>query len=200
MQSELDKRVVARAQLGTALALFLEDLDPISVHTLACAGSEIAEHLSRQAGAMPFSIHALQTFPDLDIRELKTLRNQYWNAFKHATDRRGLKRQDAALFRRFSDEVNDHTLFVGWYDYVLAVGRLPLEAQAFQAWYLAVYWEKLAPEVDPARYAEAFPGIAAMNRSQRKKALRESIEAFRDDDELMNDPRTDNAPLLPTRT
>lgn len=32
------KAAVARRQLGTALALFLDDSDPISVHCLACGG------------------------------------------------------------------------------------------------------------------------------------------------------------------
>lgn len=50
----LDKNEVARRQLGTALALFIEDFDPVSVHTLACAGGEVAEHLARKAGAEPF--------------------------------------------------------------------------------------------------------------------------------------------------
>jgi hypothetical protein len=41
-----DKTEIARRQLGTALALFIEDRDPVSVHTLACAGCEIAEYLT----------------------------------------------------------------------------------------------------------------------------------------------------------
>jgi hypothetical protein len=57
-----DKADIARRQLGTALALFLDDADSVSVHTLACAGSEIAEHLTRKAGAEPFSGHALASF------------------------------------------------------------------------------------------------------------------------------------------
>ncbi len=39
----LEKTHVARRQLGVALALFLEDLDPIVVHVLACTAGEIAE-------------------------------------------------------------------------------------------------------------------------------------------------------------
>ena len=85
MEMNLDKTQVARRHLGTALALFLDDLDPVSVHTLACAGCEVAEHLTRKAGAKPFSTHALATFPSLDIQKIRRLQNQYWNAFKHAT-------------------------------------------------------------------------------------------------------------------
>jgi hypothetical protein len=36
----LHKTQIARRQLGTALALFLEDCDPVSVHTLASAGDD----------------------------------------------------------------------------------------------------------------------------------------------------------------
>jgi hypothetical protein len=39
-----------------------------------------------------------------------------------------------------------HTLFIGWYDYMLAVGALPIEAQVFQIWYFALYPEKLNPK------------------------------------------------------
>jgi hypothetical protein len=100
------------------------------------------------------------------------------------------------LVRRFSDEVNDHTLFVGWHDYALAIGKMPIEAQAFQTWYFAVYQEKLDPEVDVTPYTDAFPNICSLSRSERKKALRSSIAHFRTDAEVMNDPRTENAPLI----
>ena len=35
------------------------------------------------------------------------------------------KNANKALLDRFDDTVNEHALFVGWYDYVRAVGRLP---------------------------------------------------------------------------
>src|SRR5215472_12928401 len=104
-QMKLDKIEIARRQLGTALALFLQDSDPVSVHTLACAGCEIAEHLTRKAGEKPFSAHALLTFPDLDIGKIRQLQNQYWNAFKHARTHDGIEREDSELLERFGDEV-----------------------------------------------------------------------------------------------
>jgi hypothetical protein len=73
---KLDKTEVARRQLGTALALFIEDLDPISVHTLARAGGEIAEHLTRKAMSKPFIDHALATFPDETLRKIRGLQNR----------------------------------------------------------------------------------------------------------------------------
>jgi hypothetical protein len=96
----LTKAKVARRQLGIALALFLEDFDPVSVHTLACAGGELADRLASAKGAMPFSAHALAVVPNLDDKRLKRVRNQFWNAFKHATTRKGVPRSDSGLFKR----------------------------------------------------------------------------------------------------
>ena len=98
---KLDKTEIARRQLGAALALFLEDSDPVSLHTLACAGCEIAEYLTHKAGEKPFSAHVLATFPDLNIGEIRQLQNQYWNAFKHARTRGGIEREDSELLERF---------------------------------------------------------------------------------------------------
>jgi hypothetical protein len=58
----LDKNHLARRQLGVALALFLEDLDPIAVHVLACTAGELAECLALRASGQPFSARALATF------------------------------------------------------------------------------------------------------------------------------------------
>jgi hypothetical protein len=196
---KLDKIEIARRQLGTALALFLQDADPVSVHTLACAGCEIAEHLTRKAGAEPFSTHALAIFPNLDVSKIRRLQNQNWNAFKHAMTRGGMERDDGRLLERFDDKVNDHTLFVGWHDYMLAVRTLPVEAQVFQVWYFALHPEKLNPEVDTARYEQVFPMLPSMPRADQKRALREIISSSRRDTELMSHPQTDARWLiLPT--
>jgi hypothetical protein len=193
---KLDKTEIARRQLGTALAMFLEDSDPVSVHTLACAGREIAEYLTCKSGEEPFSTHAVLTFPDLNIGKIRQLQNQYWNAFKHAQTRDGLEREDSELLERFGDEVNDHTLFVGWHDYMLAVGALPIEAQIFQAWYFALYPEKLNPEVDTRIYQQLFPMLPSKSRADQKRALRQVISSFREDAEVMTHPKTDPRPLM----
>ena len=193
---KLDKTEIARRQLGTALALFLEDSDPVSVHTLACAGCEIAEYLTDKAGEKPFSTHALATFLDLKIGEIRQLQNQYWNAFKHARTRGGIEREDRELLERFGDEVNDHTLFIGWYDYQQAVRTLPIEAQIFQMWYFALYPEKLNPGVDTTTHQRLFPMLPSKSRADQKRALRKVISSYRGNAEVMNDPKTDPRPLM----
>src|SRR5262249_15259978 len=100
---------------------------------IAQTQAEIASERLK-AGEKPFSTHVLATFPDLKISEIRQLQNQYWNAFKHARTHGGIDREDSELLERFGDEVNDHTLYIGWYDYMLAVRALPIEAQIFQVW------------------------------------------------------------------
>lgn len=55
--------LVARSQLLTALKLFFEDADPVSVHTLAGAAQEILESLCREAGVDPMHEEVVASHP-----------------------------------------------------------------------------------------------------------------------------------------
>ena len=59
------------------------------------------------------------------------------------------ERDDDRLLTQFTDEQNDHALFIGWYDYAIAVNRMPIEAQIHQRWYIALHPDKLAAEFPP---------------------------------------------------
>ena len=64
------KLSIARAQLGTALSLFLRNKDPFSVHALACGGSEVIEGLADQNKIPTLPSHILQSWvatPMFDI-------------------------------------------------------------------------------------------------------------------------------------
>jgi hypothetical protein len=190
--SGLNKMEIARRHLGTALALFLDDLDPVAVQTLACSGSEIAEHLSKVAGEEPFSKLVMEEFPDLDKKKLQGLRNKYWNAFKHATTHQGVERDDSVIFSQFSDEKNDHTLFLGWYDYMMATSSFPIAASVFQIWYFAKY-----PAADlTAEAVHLFGDLRNVSRGDAKARMREVIRRFSEDPEIVQDSRTDRRPLM----
>jgi hypothetical protein len=196
MQAPPTKLDVARRQLGTALALFLEDSDPVSVHVLACGGGEIAEQLAEAEGGAPFRSHLLANNPSLDAKKLREIRNRHWNAFKHATKHNGRPREDGELIAAFSDSANDHHLFIGWYDYGTAAGRLPIEAQAFQVWYLALYPEKQSPHPDHAHCTALFPNLPRMSRPQQKARLRDEIAKARSLPDVMFDPLTERGYLI----
>ncbi|MBX3530431.1 MAG: hypothetical protein KF849_07475 [Rhizobiaceae bacterium] len=189
---------VARSQLGTALALFIRDYDPISVQALACGGSEIVEGLAQHAKLPTLSSHILQVFPDVDLKKVKALRNQYWNAIKNFYKMDGVSvRDDEALFSSFKDESNDAVLFMGWLDYLNLTRRLPVEVQVFQVWWYATNEERLAPGVDPTPFRSLFPRIASMDRFEQKRRLRRACEKYRDNREILSDPRTEVGPLVP---
>lgn len=194
-----EKIEVARRQLGTALELFLQDLDPISVHCLACGAAEIIDFYAEQNRSPRFTDHALKANQGLDLGSLLRMQRRYWNAFKHAAKaHKGAERvEDVELLRRFNDEQNDHALYVGWSDYMLLVGKAPVEVQAFQVWYFARYPEKLAPDVDVREHAAAlFPSIRTIGRPEQKAMLRNQIAEARDSDDIMMDPRTERRPLV----
>src|SRR3954452_20453064 len=190
----------ARRQLGTALAFYLGDHDPVSVHCLAGGGCEVIDFYAKKAGQEPFVTHILNENSHLDIRKVHHLQRQYWTAFKHATRKVGknqeVERDDEALLADFTDEQNDVALFIGWTDYARATQTMPIEAQVHQAWYLAKYPSKLNPKHSPEPYERLFPQINAVPRSEQKKRLLEKTEWARSNAEVMSDPRTDTRPLV----
>jgi hypothetical protein len=192
----LTKLEVARRHLGTALWLYLEDLDPVSVHTLAGAGAEISEHLARDIGASPFVEHVLQTNPTMARAEYYALARQYYNAFKHETDRSGGRRDDLALLSAFGDEKNDGLLFIAWSDLSAAMGAWPIEVQVFQAWFYAMAPDKLADRATAVRMEAIFPGVRDLSRKHQKRALNEQIALARSDPALMGHTDTDPRPLV----
>jgi hypothetical protein len=186
----------ARRQLGTALALYLDDRDPVAVHCLALGACELLDYHAKKAGGSPFTSHILKTTPDIDIGKIYSLQRKYWNAFKHATTRSGKEREDEELLQGFSDHQNDVALFIGWSDYLQVAGMLPIEAQVQQIWYIALNPERLAPEHSFEPYERTFPNLAKRPRAVQKSMLRQMIEHTRADREVMSDPRTDIRALI----
>ena len=97
-----------------ALELFVRDKDPISIQCLACGGGEVMEGLAETQGDEPFAMQILKTQPEMDRKAVRRMKNQYWNAFKHFFDMKGIPREDEQLLAKFSDVNNDVALFIGW--------------------------------------------------------------------------------------
>src|SRR5689334_20427365 len=187
----MDKAEIARRQLGAALDMFLRGQDPVSIHCLAMAGGEVSEWLAERAGGEPFKNHVLDTFPDMNIRELREIQRQFSNAFKHATDRNGRDREDEVVLRDFDPAVNEHVLFTGWYDYAMAGLPRPIEAQVFEAWYLAKYPEKINPEVDTSALARIFPHFKLLSSDRQHAQLGDAIRKARKNGAVMAHADTD---------
>ena len=141
MSHPLTKIMVAKAQLVTALDLFIRDKDPISVQCLACGGGEVVEALAEAVGKDVFATHILQTQPGMDRKADRALRNQYWNAFKHFSRRDGIRREDEDLLHRFDDKERRRAV-CRLVDYAVAQKKLPVAVQVFQVCWCAINEEK----------------------------------------------------------
>ena len=190
------KLTAARHQLGTATSLFLQDMDPISVQCLACGAGELLDAIAEEGGAPPFRAHIRQTHPDFNVADVKRLRNQFWNAFKHLSDRSGIPRNDQDLLAAFSDEQNDAALFIAWHDYNAVTGKLPIAAQVLQVWYQALNEDKLHPDADLDLMRQAFPGVVDLPRPEQKRMLRETVERYEQSDNLLAAEATETTPLI----
>lgn len=192
----MDKAEVARRLLGTALDLFLRVRDPVAVHCLAMAGGEIAESLVEKGGGEPFKNHVLETFPDMNIKELRDIQRRYSNAFKHATDRQGKDREDESILTSFDGSVNDATLFIGWYDYGAGGFPRPIEAQVLEAWYLAKHPEKVNPDANVSGFDRVFPSLQALSPRRQHERLLDVIKKARKNGTVMSAAGTDRRPLI----
>lgn len=185
------KAETARRQLGTALHLWLADLDPVSVHALAAGGCEVAEGLAKQVGKT-FSSFALEVHSNMDETQLWKLRNTYWNAMKHVTGRDGKDRDDEGLLTTPLETDNQALLCAGWYD-LMQVIPAPIEAQALVVWYMAKHGDT---DEYQERFEDLFPGLLSADAAGQKAMLCAKIAELRCIDELMNSPLTDARPLI----
>ena len=81
----LSKLNVASRQLETAITLYFQEADPVSIHTLACAAHEIIETLNAKNGGEPtirqqFRDDIKPEYVKLFFKKLDSARN----FFKHA--------------------------------------------------------------------------------------------------------------------
>ena len=108
----------------------------------------------------------------------------------------GADRDDAAILAAFDPGDNVHMIFTGWYDMGMAGLPRPIESQAFEAWYLAKYPEKVSPEANIAGIRHVFPDLDTLSPSRQLVRLIECIRKYRKNGKIMNDTLTDRRPLL----
>ena len=196
MSGDYSRQEIVRRQLGVAMQLFLDDLDPISIHCLASSAAENASLLAKAKSGHTLNDHILYTFPHRQLKDIRKLRNQYWTPIKHAKSHSGEKFELEEQFVGFSDLVNDHTLFVVWYDCCRANLPLPIEAQIFQVWYYGMYPDKLASSEPYEASQKLFGKLEGLSRITQKLRLQKVATQYRNDAQLLADPKTDPRPLV----
>lgn len=99
---QLSKLDAARRQLETAIALYFQDGDPVSIHTLACAAHEIIQTLNHKSGGQPTLKQQFRSDlrPDY-VKRFYVRLDAAKNFFKHAD-----KDPDALIqFSQFESEI-----------------------------------------------------------------------------------------------
>lgn len=126
-QIKIAKLEAAKRQLETAIILYFNDKDPISIHTLVCASHEIIANLNKKTNGTPLILEGTivkeeykKDFRDM-VREAK-------NFFKHAN-----KDSDEVL--DFNPDTNDHYLLDACEGYQLLTGEKNPYFITYRGWF-----------------------------------------------------------------
>lgn len=164
--------VVARSQLLTAIDLFFNDRDPISVHALGGNAREMLESLCRLAAVEPITELFLRDHPHKPKKDIYAALNLYRNCFKHVGKTWEERKDGQAILNQFDDSKNEYLLYVCVEDYLRLRGSSPFPMQVLHAWFCAVHVDLIGSACSRQKFVNLFPDLSQMNRYQQKRAAR----------------------------
>ena len=162
--------VVARSQLLTAIDLFFNDRDPISVHALAGNAREILESLCRLAAVEPIAELFLRDPPHKPTKDIYVTLNLYRNCFQHIGKTWEQRKDGQAILNQFDDSKNEYLLYVCVEDYLRLRGSSPFPMQVLNAWFCAMHVDLIGSACSRQKFLTLFPDLSQMNRYQQKRA------------------------------
>lgn len=179
----------ARRQLVTAIRLFFNDGDLVSVYSLASNAWEVIDVLCTKAFVESFSKQARGNLPAGHTLTYY-INEPCRNFFKHAERD---PNPDSSV--ELSVANVQALLFLAVEDYLRYRKGGPIEAQVFQAWFIAVFPEKVTDEPDALSKLEyarrAFPGIASLALADQIEMGRKVLEAAHKNANVVGDTRTE---------
>ncbi|TAM48877.1 MAG: hypothetical protein EPN57_27075 [Paraburkholderia sp.] len=179
----------ARRQLITAIRLLFDDGDRVSIYSLASNAWEIIDVLCTSTGVESFSKQTRGNLPAGHTLSYY-INEPCRNFFKHAKQD---PNPDNSVELSEADVVA--ILFLAVEDYIRLRQGGPVEAQVFQAWFIAVFPEKVVD--DPVAQSMldnvhlAFPGIAILAAPDQIKMGKQVLEAALKDSGLATDAKTE---------
>ena len=186
--------VVARSQLLTAIDLFFNDRDPISVHALADNAREILESLCKLAAVEPITELLSRDHPGKPKKDFYAAINLYRNCFKHVGKTWEERKCEQAVLNQFDDSKNEYLLYICVEDYLRLRGSSPFPMQVLHAWFCALHVDLLAPAYPRRKFPNLFPGILQLNRYQQKRIALGVVKQSSDDPQVLANPQTE--PIL----
>lgn len=167
---DVTKLQAAKNQLATAIRLYFDDDDPISIHTLATAAGEIIDRLCESRGLPSMRDDLLKNIVADRRKEVVTALNNARNFFKHASGRSGPEE----VLRDFSDERNLFAILMAADGLRLLGEKIP-ESRIFSNW-LSVVEPSLFLNPPPRDTIEKiFGDIHNRPRREQKEAGRDTL-------------------------
>ena len=192
---KLTPLLIARSQLLTAIKLFFDDDDAISIHSLAGAAREILESLCRLQNIEPMTDFILRDHPNKSRKDIWNTMNRYRNCFKHLGKTPEERAEDQITLDQFKETENEFLLYVCIEDYVRIQKAMPVEFQVTQVWFAALHLDLLVDASTSESFRRACPNLAERSRTDQKRLGLEMIAHMANDQELLSDPRTEHHSL-----
>ena len=156
----LTKLEAARRQLRTAIVMFLEDRDPVSIYALASAAQDVLRGLLKAKGKEAISVKDSDFVKPEWLTLWRRSLNQYQNFLKHADE-------DPDEVLEFKLDLLPVTLIDCVRMYSALTGQMIREGAAFMTWYTRQYPDRLKPGV----FAESARRAGAVDRGSILRLL-----------------------------
>jgi hypothetical protein len=178
----ITKLEAAHRQLTTAIGMYLDDGDLVSIHSLASNARELYEKHCRAKGVDRMFEYVQSANPERNTKELWDILNGPRNFLKHPS-----ADLDLSASLELDDAMNATVLFYAAHDCaMLCEARTPPEVEAYNLWYLAAQFPKGGGGQDAARAEEimkdiesAYPGLRAASLADQKRVGREMVKEAR---------------------
>jgi len=170
---DITKLEAAKSQIKTAIELYFEDRDPISVHTLAMAAAEIIDRLCEAKGHKSMRSHFMSLILPQHRKKVSDALNKAVNFFKHASSSRPNQ-----VLTDFSDDRNQLAIMFA-VDGLRQLGITTPETAAFTSWQMLVNPTLFLNPPPRETMLSVFGDIWSQPRSEQKRYGRDAISLAR---------------------
>ena len=167
----LNKFDVAERQLLQAIRMFFREEEPVSIHTLAEAATQILNDISSDFNAIQLFRNAAYIREESKKEWFYHL-NKSKNFFKHAD-------KDKDAIHEFNDESNHFSLFDALNLHLQIKRRWMPETVAFWAWFCMEYPDLIKEDAEMQGQQIDFKKISLIISHNRKSLISEIIETAR---------------------
>lgn len=178
----ITKLEAAHRQLATAIGMYFDDGDLVSIHSLACNARELYEKHCLAKGVDRMFEYVQSANPERNTKELWDILNGPRNFLKHPS-----ADLDLSASLELDDAMNATMLFCAAHDCaMLCEAQAPAVVQAYNLWYLATQFPRDGGGQDAARADEiindlesAYPALGAAPLVEQKRVGRKMVKEAR---------------------